>query len=454
MSNPIFHRDRTLPAALFAPRGAILPTAALLALCLASAGAHAQTITYTPTAPQTAPDVVPAGVGAIKVIVKGGAGGAGSYDGVVGGKGAAGSQVDAIIRVQPGQTITAVAAGGGQGGSTYGRSSTLSGGTGGSGTGAGGNGAAMGPSFVSGGGAGGGGASFLNVGGAWVRAGGGGGGGGDSFRAAPVADASAIALFTPEVAACATPAPGSAGLQGPGDGGGGGGGGGGYQGAAGTGGNFGIDTAQSAGSGGMGGSCTFSSAPNTVTNPVATVPGAPTAPIPNTDPAPNGVDGLVSFEYIYQPTITIACDKSALTDSANQQSVCTVTASTPAPTGGLSVPFTISAADPQYSTQSCTSPVVIPEGQTQAPACTIIATDNQVAGEAPVTVTLQITDGNDYLTGSPAQASVVITNDDSDTVTPPATPQPVPSLGGWATLLLTGVLGALVWMRRKAFMSL
>lgn len=453
MSAPFFHSDRTLPATFVTASKAALQAATLLALCLAGTATHAQAITYTPTTPQTAADVVPAGVGAIKVIVRGGAGGAGAYDGIVGGKGAAGTQVDAIIRVQPGQTITAVAASGGQGGATYGRSP--SGGTGGNGAGAGGNGAAMGPSFVSGGGAGGGGASFLNVGGAWVRAGGGGGGGGDSFRAPPVADASAIALFTPEVAACATPAPGEAGIQGTGDGGGGGGGGGGYQGAAGSGGTFGIDTAQSAGSGGMGGSCTYSAALNTISSPVATVPGSPTTPPPNTDPAPNGVDGLVSFEYIYQPTITIACDKSALTDSANQQSVCTVTASTPAPAGGLSVPFTISAADPQYSTQSCSSPVVIPEGQTQAPACTIIANDNQVAGEAPVTVTLQITDSNNYLTGSPAQASVVITNDDKGTVTPPvATPQPVPSLGGWATLLLTGMVGALVWMRRKAFMSL
>lgn len=453
MSSLALYSDCIHRADFSVSRKAALPKVALLSLCLAVLGAHAQTITYTPTTPQAASDVVPAGVGAIKVIVMGGAGGAGAYDGILGGKGAAGTQVDAIIRVQPGQTITALAAGGGKGGSTYARNPpSLSGGAGGSGAGAGGNGAAMGPIAVSGGGAGGGGASSLNVGGSWVLAGGGGGGGGDSYQAAPVADASAIALFTPEVSECATPATGNAGIQSTGDGGGGGGGGGGYQGAAGTGGTFGLDGVQSAGPGGMGGSCTYGSGTNTITNPVATVPGAPTTPAPAVDPSPNGADGLVSFEYIYQPTITIACDKSALTDGPNQQSVCTVTASTPAPVGGLLVPFTISAADPQYSTSSCSSPVMIPEGQTQAPACTIVAANNQIAGEAPVTVVLQITDSNDYLTGSPAQASVVITNDDN-TVTPPVAAQPVPTLGSWGTLLLTALLVVSVWVRRKALIA-
>lgn len=117
------------------------------------------------------------------------------------------------------------------------------------------------------------------------------------------------------------------------------------------------------------------------------------------------------------------------------------------------MPFSISAADPQYSTQNCSSPVVIPEGATQAPACTIIANDNQVAGEAAVTVSLQISDSDDYLTGTPAEASVVISDNDSNTGTPVATPQAVPSLSGWASLLLTGVLACLAWMRRKTIMG-
>lgn len=415
--------------------------------------AQAQTVTYTPTAPQGAPDVVPAGVEAIRVIVTGGAGGAGAYDGVPGGRGAAGTEVQAIVRVQPGQTITAIAAGGGQGGATTARAADLTGGPGGSGNGAGGDGAAMNTVAVSGGGGGGGGASFLNVGGAWVRAGGGGGGGGDSNRAPPVAEASAVALFTPEASVCAVPAQGAPGLRGTLDGGGGGGGGGGYQGAAGTGGNFGRDGSVSAESGGMGGSCTLSAGTNTISSATATVPGEPTVPTGRVDPSPNGVDGLVSFEYIFQPTLTIACDPSALTDSAGQQAVCTVTASTAAPSGGISVPFAISAADPQYSTQNCSSPVVIPEGATQAPACIIIANDNQTAGEAAVTVSLQISDSDDYLIGTPAEASVVIRDDDTSTGAPVATPQAVPSLSGWASLLLTGVLAGLAWMRRKTFMG-
>ncbi|TDS84483.1 hypothetical protein EDF71_102130 [Comamonas sp. JUb58] len=453
MFRTLHDRPCTSPATRFALHKSVLPTAGLLALCLASAAAQSQTITYTPTTPQVAPDVVPAGVGAIRVIVTGGAGGAGSYDGVPGGRGAAGTQVEAIVRVQPGQTITAIAAGGGQGGATYARDADLTGGPGGSGQGAGGDGAARNVGFISAGAGGGGGASFLNVGGAWVRAGGGGGGGGDSFRAPQVADASAVALFTAEAVACAVPASGEPGLRGTVDGGGGGGGGGGYLGAVGTGGNFGQDGGPSAEPGGMGGSCTLSAGSNTISNPTASVPGAPTAPVGITDPATNGIDGLVSFEYIFQPTVTIACDPSALTDSAGQQAVCTVTASTAAPSGGLSVPFSISAADPQYSTQNCSSPVVIPEGATQAPACTIIANDNQVAGEAAVTVSLQISDSDDYLTGTPAEASVVISDNDSNTGTPVATPQAVPSLSGWASLLLTGVLACLAWMRRKTIMG-
>lgn len=453
MSRPLPDPHFTSPAARSVLRKASLPNAALLALCLVSAMAQAQTITYTPTAPQGTPDVVPAGVGAIRVTVTGGAGGAGSYDGPPGGRGGAGTQVQAVVRVQPGQTITAIAAGGGQGGATYGRPPDLTGGPGGSGNGAGGDGAAMNVGFISAGAGGGGGASFLNVGGAWVRAGGGGGGGGDSYRAPPVVDASAVALFTPEASACAVAAPGEPGLRGTVDGGGGGGGGGGYQGAAGTGGNFGQDGLVSAEAGGMGGSCTLSAGANTIRNPVATVPGSPTAPVGVTDPSTNGIDGLVSFEYIFQPTLTIACDPSALTDSAGQQAVCTVTASTAAPSGGISVPFAISAADPQYSTQNCSSPVVIPEGATQAPACIIIANDNQIAGEAPVTVSLRISDSDDYLTGTPAEASVVISDDDTSTVAPIATPQAVPSLSGWASLLLTGMLACLAWMRRKIFMG-
>ena len=437
-------------------------TALLVALTLGSGWAGAQTLTYTPSSPQAAPDVVPAGVGAIKVTVLGGAGGSGSYDEKTAGNGAPGTQVAAVIRVQPGQSITVVAGAGGKGGTTYGVPLVPKperGGLGGSGDGAGGRGATVGLGGESGGGGGGGGASSLTIGNTWVRAGGGGGGGGDSYLSGNVVSAAVAAQFTADAPACATPAPGAVGVPHPNatdDGGGGGGGGGGYQGAAGAGGSYGLDGNNGnriAESGGMGGSCTLSTAPNTISSPVASVPGAPTL-FTWTDPSASGVDGSVTIEYVFQPIVTLACDKTALTDSANQQAVCTVTLSEPAPAAGLSVPFTLSAANPQYSTQSCASPVLIAAGQTQAPACTIVAANNRVAGEAPVTVALQIEGGNDYLTGTPDQASILITNDNIDERTPPTPPppavaQPVPTLGAWGSLVLTALLGLLAFMRRK-----
>lgn len=140
------------------------------------------------------------------------------------------------------------------------------------------------------------------------------------------------------------------------------------------------------------------------------------------------------------PVVNVACTTSELFDSPNQQSVCTITSSTPAGSSGLNVNLTAPGANPRY-TSDCLASITIPAAQTSA-QCTITATANTVPGDGDVTATLAIaaaSNVNDYTIGvTPAQ--VVIKNDDEAVVTPP---QAVPTLGEWPLVMLASVVAML-----------
>ncbi|WP_313302895.1 IPTL-CTERM sorting domain-containing protein [Diaphorobacter sp.] len=226
---------------------------------------------------------VPAGTGTLRVMVKGGAGGAGGWDDAHGGDGAGGTVVTATISVRGGEKVEIVVGEGGQGtpgdfmagdagAHAAGEPKYGDGGIGGGTTQglpmAGGSGGHMGDKGISPGGAGGGGGSYIKINGAIVLAGGGGGGGSNSVvRGAqdewriPADAAQNTLVMNQQDGACLTPENGGDG-EAPDtgvDGSGGSGGGGSYAGHAGQGGNNGIDrtTAQNGEPGKSGESCTL-----------------------------------------------------------------------------------------------------------------------------------------------------------------------------------------------------
>ncbi|MCS4292726.1 putative repeat protein (TIGR01451 family) [Comamonas sp. BIGb0152] len=140
------------------------------------------------------------------------------------------------------------------------------------------------------------------------------------------------------------------------------------------------------------------------------------------------------------PVVSVACTPSELFDSPNQQSVCTITSSTPAGSSGLNVNLTPPAANTRY-TSDCSTSVTIPAAQTSA-QCMITATANTVAGDGDVTATLAIaapSNTNDYTIGvTPAQ--VVIKNDDESGGT---TAKAVPTLGDWSLILMGSMIALL-----------
>ncbi|AVO34474.1 IPTL-CTERM sorting domain-containing protein [Ottowia oryzae] len=142
------------------------------------------------------------------------------------------------------------------------------------------------------------------------------------------------------------------------------------------------------------------------------------------------------------PTVSIACSAASLTDSAGQVSACTVTSSTAAPAGGLSVNLTLPASGSRY-TVSCASPVVIAAGATSSTTpCTVTAVANTDVGDGSVTATLTVAAGNGYIPSTTnGTATVTITDDDVVAV---------PALGGWALLALSGLLGVFGLHRRAS----
>ena len=117
------------------------------------------------------------------------------------------------------------------------------------------------------------------------------------------------------------------------------------------------------------------------------------------------------------PAVSLACDKTDITDSPSQTSTCSVTLSRPLSVD-LSVPISTPAANSRYST-NCASPLVIPAGETVA-RCVISANPNNDPGDGNVTASIGLVDPGQihhtvdaYVTYGSTQLAVNVNNDDA-----------------------------------------
>jgi len=144
----------------------------------------------------------------------------------------------------------------------------------------------------------------------------------------------------------------------------------------------------------------------------------------------------------FPPSVSISCAPNILTDSDNQQAICTIKADTV-----VSSDLNISLAPLPSSARfagSCTnlSSISIAAGQ-DAATCTINAVANTTPGDGNVTAVMTIADpaltSPPIYTVSIRSSSVDIQNDDGVT---PSVAKPVPTLAEWAIIALTLLLGA------------
>ncbi len=138
------------------------------------------------------------------------------------------------------------------------------------------------------------------------------------------------------------------------------------------------------------------------------------------------------------PTAQLVCTPTQLTDSPSQVSICTVTLSSPAPAGGLSLTLTPPGANPRYTT-TCGASLQVAAGASSSAPCTITATPNTVPGDGAVVATLVLGPGAGYTVGANPRAPVTVDDDDLAAV---------PTLGFWGLVLLALGLGGFAWRRQ------
>lgn len=152
----------------------------------------------------------------------------------------------------------------------------------------------------------------------------------------------------------------------------------------------------------------------------------------------------------FPPSVSISCAPQTLTDSEDQQAVCTITADTVV-SNDLSISLTPLASTPRFA-GSCThlSSITIAAGQDSA-TCLITAVANNTPGDGDVTAVMSIADPEPstppIYTVAIRSDSVEIQNDDG--VAPPAA-KPVPSLEEWSTIALTLLLALLGAVQLRA----
>ncbi|MBF5007673.1 Ig-like domain-containing protein [Diaphorobacter caeni] len=155
--------------------------------------------------------------------------------------------------------------------------------------------------------------------------------------------------------------------------------------------------------------------------------------------------------------VSVACTPATINDSTDQQSICTITSSSPAPAGDLKVSLAIAdllipaktaavksqssgkvtvskagAAD-RYDASACAQPQVIAEGATST-SCVLMAVANDVAGDGSVEITLTVqapAAGDAAFTADATPAKVTVLDDDK-AAPPVGDAQPVPTLGEFA----------------------
>lgn len=120
--------------------------------------------------------------------------------------------------------------------------------------------------------------------------------------------------------------------------------------------------------------------------------------------APNNTASIVVTSAV--PTVTVSTSATSLTNAAGNVATVTFTASSAAPAGGLSVPFTAPTPSGFYST-TCGSPILIAAGATTA-TCTITAAVTAPAGGGTATAMVTLLAGSGLIVGTPSAISVLV----------------------------------------------
>ncbi|WP_395024601.1 hypothetical protein [Comamonas odontotermitis] len=142
----------------------------------------------------------------------------------------------------------------------------------------------------------------------------------------------------------------------------------------------------------------------------------------------------------FPPGVSISCTPKILTDSDNQQAICTIKADTVV-SSDLNISLESLASTARFN-GACTNrtSITIPAGQDSA-TCDISAVANTVVGDGNVTAVMTIADPTPstapLYTVSIRSDSVEIQNDDG--VAPPVA-TPVPAIGELAAIALAGLL--------------
>lgn len=163
---------------------------------------------------------------------------------------------------------------------------------------------------------------------------------------------------------------------------------------------------------------------------------------------PGGNQKIAAGVIPKDPQASITCDKAQLTDSENQVANCTVSVVNP-PLSDYQVTLA-STGDPRYST-TCNGAISIKANVATA-QCTLTATPNNVVADGNVAATISVTDVGSYLV-DPNAKSFAITVADDDVAVPPVqvitSPTPVPAMGPWALMALSGLMALLLGWRRS-----
>ena len=130
-----------------------------------------------------------------------------------------------------------------------------------------------------------------------------------------------------------------------------------------------------------------------------------------------GTDQRIDTSIIAPPSITIAADTSPVTEGTAAE--FTLTASAPAPVGGLTVTVSVSQTGTFIEGPPPTT-VTIAAAATTA-ALTVATTDDNI-NEAAGSVTATVTAGAGYTVGSPPTASVTVEDDDASATLAAVTP--------------------------------
>ena len=170
----------------------------------------------------------------------------------------------------------------------------------------------------------------------------------------------------------------------------------------------------------------------------------------------DGIGMQVGYDAPPPPVVSLVCTPELLKDSANQESVCQITATGPVP-NDVAVALTVTTSAGSRYTSNCPATLTIPAGSTTSPTCKITATPNTVAGDGSETATVSITPAPAaaypaYTVGNGA-ADVEVQDDEAARLPPPGNANAVPTIGEWALMLLSALLmgaAALVTRGRKS----